>query len=165
MPNLVVFEAIEQHLRCGIRHVAAVPFGDEQNIGRVGGPDAAKANLDSRKLRCLIPEDLPLIENTIVIGILKNQDSILQACVEVHLALDVGVALCHPQPPAAVPRHRDRLLHRWLGRTKLDLETIPQRDAYQCIGRLQKRRGDLLGVDELLLSRIQQCGAKQTNTE
>ena len=72
MPNLVVFEAIEHHLRRGIRYAAAVPFGDEQNIGRVGGPDAAKANFDSRKLRCLIPEDLPFIEITIVIGILKK---------------------------------------------------------------------------------------------
>ena len=44
--HAVVVETVEQHLRLGVRYVVAVPVWNKQDIGRAGGPDAAKPKHD-----------------------------------------------------------------------------------------------------------------------
>ena len=147
--HLVGIEAVEDDFRFAVRFIVAVFVGEKEDVRRACGPHAAEAELDTGKLAGAVPKDFSFIENTIMIGILKNDDAILELKFEIRFALGVRVTLGDPQPAACVPRHVDRLLYHRLGGGELHAEAFRHRHCLQCLGRRQEWRGDLLGVKRL----------------
>ena len=150
VPHAVAVEPVQHNLRFAVRHVVAVTIRNEQDARSRRHPDTTEAHLDAGDVRALVPKHLSFIEYAIVVRVLKNQDAILHPRVETQLGIGVGVALSHPQPAPAVPRHRDRLLHRRLGRAQLNRETLWQGDALERLGSTREWRCQFLRVEQLL---------------
>ena len=149
VPHLVGVEAIEDHFGFAVGFVVAVFVGEKEDVRRTRGPHAAEAQLDAGELAGAVPKYFSFIKDTIMVGVLQNDDAILELELEVCFALRVGVALGHPQPAAGVPRHVDGLLHHRLGRGELHAEAFRHGHCLQCLGRRQEWRGDLLRVKRL----------------
>ena len=54
------------------------PFavGDEEQVRRGADPDAAEADLDAGEVGPLVPEDGPLVEPAVAVGVLEDQDAV-----------------------------------------------------------------------------------------
>ena len=124
VPHLVGVEAVEDDFRFAVGFVVAIFISEEKNVRRARGPHAAAAQLDAGQLAGAVPENLSLVEYTVVVGVLQNDDAILELELEVRWPFSIGVALGHPQPAARVPCHVDGLLHHWLGGGELHAEAL-----------------------------------------
>ena len=158
VPHAVAVEAVEHHLRFAVRYVVAIAIRDEQNARSRRHPYAAKAHLDAGDVRALVPKHLSPIEHAIAVCVLKNQDAILHPRVESQLRIGVSVALGHPQPATAVPRHRDRLLHLRLSRAQLNRESLRHRDSFQGVRGTREWRGQFLCVEQGLFRSLTRAG-------
>ena len=87
----------------------------KQQLRRAHHPHAAVADLDAGEHLHVVGEHLARVEAAVAVLVFEDEDAVAQAEVELLAALGVGVVLGDPQPPARVPRHRDRVLHVRLG--------------------------------------------------
>jgi hypothetical protein len=58
------------------RPVLPGPHRDEQQVRRGAQPDAAEPDGDAGQVRPLVPEDGPLVEVAVAVGVLEDQDAV-----------------------------------------------------------------------------------------
>ena len=101
-------KTIEEDLR---RTAGFVAFGgDKKEMRRAHRVDAAEAALDAGEHLEILGEDGALIETTVVVGVLEDDDAVAELEIETLFAVGVSVVLRDPQTPAFVPAHGDRIL-------------------------------------------------------
>ena len=125
--RVLVAPAVEQDLRRAGRVVVAVLDRNEQKIRRGADPDAAEADLDAADEVQVLDEDLPVVETSVAVGVLEDQDAIL--ALAFRRAHRIGVRLDDPQPAAVVEREGDRLHDVRLARGERDRETLAARSS------------------------------------
>ena len=82
-----------------------------------------------------------------MIGVLQNDDAVLEFLFKIRFALGVGIALGNPQAAAGIPRHIDGLLHHRLGRGKLHTKALGHGDRLERLGGFEEGDGDFLRVE------------------
>ena len=82
-----------------------------------------------------------------MIGVLQDDDAVLEFLLKIRFALGVGIALGNPQAAAGVPSHIDGLLHHWLGRGKLHTKALGHGDRLERLGGFEEGDGDFLRVE------------------
>lgn len=102
-------EAIEQNLRRAAGLV--VLTRNPQQVWRAHRIHAAEAAFDAGQHLEIVRKDLALVEATVVVRILEDEDPVLQLQIETLIGVGIGVILRNPQPPLLVPAHRNGLLH------------------------------------------------------
>ena len=139
---------VEQHLRRAIGLVVAIFVRDENQIRRAQRIHAAIAEFDARESHALIPENRPLVEMPVIVRVLEDHDAVAQTRIPARGILGVSVALRDPQPPARIPRHRDRLLHIGLRREDLAGKSRRQFHRARHFRRRHRAAGRFLGIED-----------------
>ena len=75
-------EAIENDLRFGVGDVVVVRVGDEEELGRAHGPDAAASGLDGGEHLEVVGEDLAGFGFAVVVLVFENDDAVAEGEVE-----------------------------------------------------------------------------------
>ena len=104
-------ESVEHHLGRAVGNIVTVGIGDEQQLRRTHQPDPAAPHLDARQHLDVVGENLARLRDSVPVGVLENDDAILQREIEALLPLGVGVVLCDPHPTFRVPRKAHGILH------------------------------------------------------
>ena len=88
----------------GVGLAVAVGVAEEEDVGRIGDPDAAVADGDPRGDVQPVGEDGELVGLAVAVGVFEDLDAV---AARARLAARVFEALGDPDPPALVERHRD----------------------------------------------------------
>jgi hypothetical protein len=148
-------EARELHLGVAVGHVVPIGVGVEQQVRRVGDPDAACADSHRRGDVQSRQYILTAFVAAVAIPVLEHRDDVVatyalgrgqwhavEARTQVVVVLDdadaggelVLAILHHPEAPARVPRHEERLLDVGLGRHEFDAQAFAQAESGQRVG-------------------------------
>src|SRR5262249_8948194 len=95
---------------------------NEEQVGAGANPDSAVADRQPGQVASLVVENRAAIELAVTVGVLKNQDAVLPLAVLAPVG--IGKALRHPQPPAIVKIHGNRLTNMRLPGEQRNVETL-----------------------------------------
>ena len=135
-------------LRVGL--AVAVGVLEEEDVGRVGDPDAAVADGDARGDVQPLGEDGELVGLAVAVGVFEDLDAVPARPGGLRGILE---ALGDPDPAPLVERHRDRVDDVRLAGDELDGEALGHRHLLDRLLRRERRPGRLvLGVgDDIVL--------------
>ena len=121
--------AVEQDLRFAVRLVVAVRIRIKQQMRSRAHIDPAKAHLDATGQVDPFHEGLLGFKAAVTITVLEDDHPIL--ALALRRALGIGVAFHHPDAPACVKTHRNRLGEIRLGGDQVDGKPFRQVEALE----------------------------------
>ena len=116
-------ESIKLVLSRSIGHIVKIAIRNETQIRCLRDPHSAVPPFDSESSHSLVPKDLPLVETSVAVDVLQNDNAIPLPHVELFLP-GVCIALEHPQAPPVVEGKGHRLSNVGLRRKQGDLESL-----------------------------------------
>ena len=122
----------------GVGLAVAVGVAEEEDVGRVGDPDAAVADGDARGDVEALGEDREPVGLAVAVGVLEDLDAVAARS---GGAAGIFEALGDPDPPALVEGHGDRVDDVGLGGDDLDAESRRHGHGADRLGRRSRRVG------------------------
>ena len=150
VPDHIVLESIKQDLGLAIGDVVQITIRDEHQIGCSRNPDAAHANFDAGQLLSLVPKYLSIVKNAIVIGVFKNDNSVIQPHIKIFFAVRVGIAFHHPKAASSIGRNRNRLVNIRFSGEQGRFKPLRQLDHLKRFSRRSYRYFQFLGIGNLV---------------
>ena len=130
--------AIEHDLGRTVWHVVVIAVGDENQFRSGAEPDAAEPEGNAGEIPALIEEDVFRVEPAVSIAVFQDDHAVM-AGDAICLPLRIRETLDHPEAPAFVGGHRNRLNDVWFAREQRDLKTCWHGHAPGAFGGRQRR--------------------------
>ena len=118
---------VEHDLRFAVRHVVAVPVGNEEQVRRLAHPHPAEPDLEAAHEAQLVVKDLSRVVLPVAVGVLEDEDRVPPGRLERTAWAFVAEVLRHPDPAAVVDAHRIRLADGGFARERRDGEPLGHR--------------------------------------
>ena len=113
-------EAIEQHLGLAVWHAIVIFIRDKIKIRQRHHPHPTETDLDAAHILEFVVKYDPLVMPTVAVGVLENDNAIVQA----RLLVRIILRLRHPQPPAVIEAKPNRLRDSWLARKERHVKPL-----------------------------------------